>query len=113
MSLGLDADHEAAVAALEAIDSDLARLRLDEAAAAQDRAGLAARVEALHVGLDRRDGPSALLAATDQIDGLLGSVAALVSVRAGYETATQPRSARQRRPWPSPESMPRLARSII
>ena len=85
--LGLDADHEAAVAALEAIESELAQLRRDEAVAGQERAGFAARVEALHVGLDRRDGSSALLAATDQVDGLLGSVAALVSVRAGYETA--------------------------
>ena len=41
-------------------------------------AALAARVEALRVGLTRKDATSALLAATDRLDGLLGSVAALV-----------------------------------
>ena len=71
--------------ALAALDAELAELRRDELAAAQDRAALAARVEALHVGLNRKDASSALLAATDQLDGLLGSVAALVSVEAGYE----------------------------
>ena len=59
----------------------------EELAAAQERAALAARVEALHVGLNRKDASTALLAATDQVDGLLGSVAALVSVEASYETA--------------------------
>jgi chromosome segregation protein len=85
--LGLDAEHEAALAALETIDDQLAQLRRDEQAAAQDRAGLAARVEALQVGLQRKDGSSALLAAGDRVDGLLGSVHVLVGVQAGYETA--------------------------
>ena len=65
----------------------LAELRREELAAAQERAALAARVEALHVGLNRKDASTALLAATDQVDGLLGSVAALVSVESSYETA--------------------------
>ncbi|HZA03583.1 MAG TPA: chromosome segregation protein SMC [Propionibacteriaceae bacterium] len=85
--LGLDAEHESAVAALDAIETQLAELRRQELAAAQERAALAARVEALHVGLHRKDASSALLAATDQVDGLLGSVAALVGVEPGYETA--------------------------
>ena len=85
--LGLDAEHESAVEALDAIEAQLAELRRQELAAAQERAALAARVEALHVGLNRKDASSALLAATDQVEGLLGSVAALVGVEAGYETA--------------------------
>ena len=85
--LGLDAEHEAAVEVLDAVDAQLAELRREELAAAQSRAALAARVEALHVGLQRKDASAALLAATDQVDGLLGSVAALVSVEPGYETA--------------------------
>ncbi len=85
--LGLDANHENAVEVLATIDAELAELRRQELAAAQERAGLAARVEALHVGLNRKDASSALLAATDSVDGLLGSVAALVNVRSGYETA--------------------------
>ncbi|MCW2805825.1 MAG: smc [Propionibacteriaceae bacterium] len=85
--LGLDAEHETAQEELDRLDARLADLRRDELAAAQDRAALAARVEALHVGLNRKDASTALLAATDQVDGLLGSVAALVSVEASYETA--------------------------
>ncbi len=39
------------------------------------------------MGLNRKDGAGALLAATDSVSGLLGSVAALLGVRTGYETA--------------------------
>ncbi|GAA2101891.1 chromosome segregation protein SMC [Microlunatus panaciterrae] len=85
--LGLDAEHEAAQHVLDELDEQLARVRSEESAAAQERAGLAARVEALQLGLTRKDAAGALLAATDQVSGLLGSVAALVSVQAGYETA--------------------------
>ncbi len=57
------------------------------AAAAAERAAAAARLEALALGLERRDGSAALLAADDRLDGLLGSVAALISVRPGSEVA--------------------------
>ena len=83
----LDAEHESAVAALEEVEAKLAHLRREEQVAAQERAGLSARVEALHLGLRRKDASSALLAASDQLDGLLGSVAALVSIQSGYEKA--------------------------
>src|SRR5690606_19832540 len=53
----------------------------------RERAALAARVEALELGLTRKDGAGALLAASDRVSGLLGSVAALLSVRDGFETA--------------------------
>ncbi len=85
--LGLDTEHEAAVDVLSGLDAELTELRRQELAAAQTRAALAARVEALHMGLQRQDASAALLAATDQLDGLLGSVATLVSVESGYETA--------------------------
>ena len=39
------------------------------------------------MGLNRKDGAGALLAASDSVSGLLGSVAALLSVRTGYEAA--------------------------
>ena len=84
---GLDAEHEEAVEVLSALDAKLGELRRDELAAAQTRAALAARVEALHVGLQRQDASAALLAATDRVDGLLGSVATLISVEPGYEAA--------------------------
>lgn len=84
---GLDAEHEAAVAALDDIDERLATARDEAQQADRDRAGLVARREALEIGLNRKDGAGALLAATDQVSGLLGSVAAVLSVRAGHETA--------------------------
>ena len=51
---GLDADHEAALRALDEIERQQAELRRQEQAAIQERAALAARVEALRVGLDRK-----------------------------------------------------------
>ncbi len=84
---GLDAEHEEAAAALAEIDERLAAVREQVQQAHRDRAALAARKEALELGLQRKDGAAALLAASDRVSGLLGSVAALVSVRSGHETA--------------------------
>nr|WP_300146498.1 chromosome segregation protein SMC [Propionicimonas sp.] len=84
---GLDAAYEAAEAELEAATTRLAELQDAERAAAAERGAAAARAEALALGLERRDGSAALLAAGDRLDGLLGSVAALVSVPAGAEVA--------------------------
>jgi chromosome segregation protein len=85
--LNLDADHEAALEVLNRIEQQQHELRHQEQVATQERAALAARVEALQVGLNRKDGSSALLAASDRLDGLLGSVAALVRVETPYKTA--------------------------
>ncbi|TKI61523.1 chromosome segregation protein SMC [Nocardioides jishulii] len=84
---GLDAEHEAAVEALDAAEAEVERLRAETARADSDRTALRARLEALALGLSRKDGTGALLAAGEQVDGLLGSVAALVTVHAGYEAA--------------------------
>ncbi|WP_395658368.1 chromosome segregation protein SMC [Nocardioides sp.] len=84
---GLDAEHEAATAALDDVEERLAKLRDEALRADHDRTGLAARKDALEMGLNRKDGAGALLAASDTVSGLLGSVAALLSVRSGYETA--------------------------
>ena len=85
--LNLDADHEAALEVLARIEQEQDELRRQEHAATQQRAALAARVEALQVGLTGKDGSSALLAASDRLNGLLGSVAALLRVESPYETA--------------------------
>jgi chromosome segregation protein len=85
--LNLDSDHEVALEVVNRIELQQHELRRQEQAATQERAALAARVEALHVGLNRKDGSSALLAASDRLDGLLGSVAALVNVQTPYQTA--------------------------
>ena len=84
---GLDAEHEAAVAALDDLDDRLAKVREAAQQADRDRASLAARRDALEMGLNRKDGAGALLAASDDVSGLLGSVAALLTVRPGFEAA--------------------------
>jgi chromosome segregation protein len=84
---GLDAEHEAAMAALDDLDERLAKAREEATQADRDCAGLFARKEALEIGLSRKDGVGALLAASDSVSGLLGSVAALLSVSSGYEAA--------------------------
>ncbi|HEX6246594.1 MAG TPA: chromosome segregation protein SMC [Nocardioidaceae bacterium] len=84
---GLDAEHEAAAGALADIEDRLAKTREEAQAAERERGALAARKEALELGLSRKDGAGALLAASDSVSGLLGSVAALLSVRAGFEAA--------------------------
>ena len=84
---GLDAEHEGAAAELQDLEERLAKTRAEAQAADRERAGLTARREALELGLRRKDGAGALLAASEPLSGLLGSVAALLTVRSGYETA--------------------------
>ncbi len=84
---GLDDQYEAAQSVLDELDERLAKLRAEERDAERERTGLSARKEALELGLNRKDGAGALLAASEQVNGLMGSVAALLSVRSGYETA--------------------------
>ncbi|TDW14385.1 chromosome segregation protein SMC [Kribbella sp. VKM Ac-2570] len=84
---GLDDQYEAAQAVLDEMDERLAKVRAEERDAERERTGLSARKEALELGLNRKDGAGALLAASEQVNGLMGSVAALLSVRSGYETA--------------------------
>ncbi len=84
---GLDAEHEAAAADLAQVEEELADAARAERDAEQERATWAARREALELGLKRRDGGGALLAAGEQLSGLLGSVAALLTVQPGHENA--------------------------
>ena len=72
---------------LDDLEEQLAKAREEAQRAERDRASLAARKDALELGLNRKDGAGALLAASDQVSGLLGSVAALLTVRSGFETA--------------------------
>jgi chromosome segregation protein len=84
---GLDSEHEAALATLDDLTERLAKAREEAAEADRDRGSLQARRDALELGLDRKDGSGALLAASDSVSGLLGSVAAVLNVAPGYETA--------------------------
>ncbi|NAZ88181.1 chromosome segregation SMC family protein, partial [Kineococcus indalonis] len=84
---GLDAEHEAAAAELAGAEAAHEAARAEERAAAQERARWSARKEALEIGLDRKDGAGALLAAGEAVSGVLGSVAALLEVEGGWEQA--------------------------
>lgn len=84
---GLDAALEKAEVALEAVVAKEREVAEAEQESSRRHAALSARVEALEVGLSRKDGAGALLAASDQISGMLGSVAALLTVRPGHEAA--------------------------
>lgn len=82
---GLDAEHEAAAATLEDIEERVAKLQAEATQADRDRSTLAARKDALEMGLNRKDGAGALLGS--DLPGVLGSVASLLAVRSGYEAA--------------------------
>ncbi len=83
----LDAVHEEAALRLAAADDRVAVLREEERVADQERAALVARKDALEIGLARKDGAGTVLAAGDRLSGVLGSVAALLTVESGFETA--------------------------
>ncbi|MDQ1579100.1 MAG: chromosome segregation protein, partial [Microbacteriaceae bacterium] len=85
--VNLDSRHEAAVARLEQASAQVADLVEVERAAERDRSTWSARRDALAMGLLRKDGAGALLAAGSQLSGVLGSVAALLSVEPGHEAA--------------------------
>jgi chromosome segregation protein len=80
----LDARHESAVSALTAAQERLAVLQAAEREAERERSSEAARRDALSLSL-RRDGATALLEAG--LPGVLGTVAALLTVERGCEQA--------------------------
>ncbi|MFH8587562.1 AAA family ATPase [Streptomyces celluloflavus] len=89
---GLDADDEEAAARhgaarreLAAAETALSAAREVLTAAERKRAATAARHDALALGLRRKDGTGALLAAADQLTGVLGPAAELLTVRPGFE----------------------------
>ncbi|MFJ7153772.1 chromosome segregation SMC family protein [Streptomyces sp. NPDC101118] len=81
----LAAEHEAARAELAGAEAALAGTRDALTAAERERAAVRARHDALALGLRRKDGTGALLAARDRLAGLLGPAAELLSVTPGYE----------------------------
>ncbi|MGW7452777.1 AAA family ATPase [Streptomyces sp. NPDC054787] len=82
-----DADHEAARAELTAAEAGLSAARDALSAAERSRAAVSARRDALAMGLRRKDGTGALLAARERLAGLLGPAAERLSVTPGYEAA--------------------------
>ncbi len=84
---GLQDRHDRAVQANQAAKARVEELVKAERQAEREIASEKARVDALSMGLRRKDGAGELLGAGDRLPGLLGSVAALLSVEAGYEVA--------------------------
>ncbi len=84
--VGLDEQHDRSVAALRLADERLAELQAAERNAERRVASLLARIDALAVGLDRKDG-AAWLTQNRSDSGLFGTVAKLVKVHSGYEAA--------------------------
>ncbi|WP_121702584.1 chromosome segregation protein SMC [Streptomyces sp. E5N298] len=91
---GLDADdqelaerHDAAKRQLAEAETALGTARESATAAERERAATQARREALALGLRRKDGTGALLAAKDRLTGLLGPAAGLLTVTPGHEAA--------------------------
>ncbi|MER5494519.1 chromosome segregation protein SMC [Streptomyces sp. NPDC002490] len=81
------ARHAAARADLAAAETALAAAREAATDADRRRAAVAARHDALALGLRRKDGTAALLAAQDAPPGLLGPAAELLTVTPGHEVA--------------------------
>ena len=85
--VGLDEAHEEAAAAAKAAKARTIELTDALRAETSHASALQARVDALSLGLDRRDGTQSLLTAGDKLPGLLGGVAASLNITPGFETA--------------------------
>jgi len=82
----LDREHERAEAELVEVDGHVERLRTEEAAAERQRAALAARREALAIGLERKDAGARLVRPDDRLPGVMGTLATLLHVEHGAQT---------------------------
>lgn len=85
--VNLDSEYENSAAALAMAQTKVESLRESERDADRERAAWEARLEALRMGLARKDGSGVILAASEQLTGVLGSVATLVTVESGWESA--------------------------
>ncbi|MEZ5087105.1 MAG: chromosome segregation protein SMC [Tessaracoccus sp.] len=79
----LDTDYEAALARVEGVEGELSELRAAEADAHGAMAALDARIDALRLLTERRDGAAALR----ERDGSLGELSEMISVEEGWEAA--------------------------
>ncbi|MDN4644006.1 chromosome segregation protein SMC [Arthrobacter sp. PsM3] len=81
----LDADFEDASAALDGIAAEIEALKTAERDGERERGALLARRDALQLGLNRKDGSGHVLGSG--IPGVLGSLASMITVEPGFETA--------------------------
>ncbi|MCQ4119301.1 chromosome segregation protein SMC [Rhodococcus tibetensis] len=84
--VGLDSHHERAVEALRLITERVTELQSAERAAGQEVASLRARIDALSMGLERKDGAGWLVENRSD-DGIAGPLGGLITVEQGYEGA--------------------------
>ncbi|MEC3954462.1 chromosome segregation protein SMC [Nocardia sp. CDC153] len=82
---GLDTAYEHAAQALALADQRVTELREKDREAGKRVASLTARIEALTMGLRRKDGAAWLL--EHRADGLLGPLSGLIRVHGGFESA--------------------------
>ncbi|MVU76560.1 AAA family ATPase [Nocardia sp. ET3-3] len=82
---GLDTAYEHAAQALALADQRVTELREKDREAGKRVASLTARIEALTMGLRRKDGAAWLL--EHRTDGLLGPLSGLIRVHGGFEAA--------------------------
>jgi chromosome segregation protein len=80
---GLDFEHENAQRQLAAADSKVRELLAEEASLGREQAALSARLEALTMALQRKDGSAVLAESTYA----LGTVTSLIHIESGYEAA--------------------------
>jgi len=85
----LDADYEAASADLDAVLAAIDELEAAEREGERERGALVARRDALQLGLNRKDGSGHVLGAASGAlaSGVLGSLASMITVEAGFEPA--------------------------
>lgn len=83
--MGLDAEHESASRDLAEADGLVERLRAEEADIERQRAATSATIEALEMGMRRHDATATVMDAN--VPGVLGTVASLLHVDAGAQTA--------------------------
>ncbi len=93
----LDEAHEAAATAVTAAHHRVDQLTDSIRELRTEETGLRARVDALTVGLGRKDGAGALLEAGEQLPGFVGSVATDLAVTPGYRGGHRCRARRDRR----------------
>ncbi|MDF9749144.1 chromosome segregation protein SMC [Arthrobacter sp. ES3-54] len=85
----LDADYEAASEDLDKATAEIDALKAAEREGERERGALMARRDALQLGLNRKDGSGHVLgaAAGNLAAGVLGSLASMITVEAGFEAA--------------------------
>lgn len=85
--LGLDAEHEASLVALAQADAEVERVQAEISDVDRRRVAVAARCDALELSLRRSDASGTLLASSERVAGMIGSLASLIQIDPGAQAA--------------------------